>query len=554
LPDEFKVNVSAGADGRSNRSWGAVNKKRLKFSGKRPEINDIDALTHKEDLHMKKKFLAAGAALLCLSGTSFAAEFQPLGTLGIGGAGVARQNGALTAYWNPAGGAFNDKSFSFITGAQFGAKGNDGFTQNVDRLNGIDFNKIKTFNDNATPETFGDVVKLVSVLNDIKNRNGNLAMTASAPVGFSIKHFSFGLYGNMEGYAQPVPDTVNILPTTAGNGSSPVTPAQLLNAVGTNDPGSVGYFSPSQHAALVATIEANGIPDPTSAIRVADFIEAQLKSTGIPADTALASATSLVTAVGTGSSTNTIDHNTTSVITKALLYVEAPLAYGHPFDLGEFGVLGIGASVKIIQGTVYQSQVLLLNTASGSSLKSGDLFKEMTKNSETSTNFGLDFGALWKYQDKLSVGIVAKNVNSPKFKAPTYQAPVANNPSLKTDVRGSDVTLDMQVRSGIAYDPLPWLTIAADLDLTENSAVVPSNSVKTRNLGGGLEIHPYSWLKVRAGAYKNLASSEGGPVATAGLSIGPLDLDVAASTDTFKVGSTTLPQEAKAQLMCGFTF
>ena len=502
---------------------------------------------------MKKTFLAATAMLLTVTGTAPAAEFQPMGALGIGGAGVARQNGALTAYWNPAGGAFNDASFSFMTGAQFGVNGNDGLTQNVDRLSNLDFENIKNFAGNATPQSVGDTVKLISSLNDMKNRNGNLALTASAPVGFSIKHFSFGVYGNMEGYVQPVIDTSNVLPTKAGDSSAGITAADLLAAAGATDPGTSGYFSSAQHSALVATIQANGLPSLADATKVANIIENQMKSSGIPADTALTSATTLVTAVGSSSGA-TIDKNTSSVANKALLYLEVPIAYGHPFKLGDYGVLGIGASIKVLQGTVYENQVLLVNSASGSSPKSGDLLKDMTKNKETSTNFGLDFGALWKYRDQLSVGVVAKNVNSPKFKAPTYQAPVANNPNVTTTVRGSDVSLDMQVRSGIAYDPWKWLTIAADLDLTENAAVVPSTSVKSRNLGGGFELHPYSWLKMRAGAYKNLATSEGGPVATLGFSLGPLDLDGAFSTDTFKVGSTTVPQQTKLQLMCGFTF
>ena len=80
---------------------------------------------------------------------------------------------------------------------------------------------------------------------------GNLAMTASAPVGFSIKHFSFGIYGNMEGYVQPMADTVNILPTqTLGSSTTAVTATSLYNGATNNgataDPGAQGYFSTAQ--------------------------------------------------------------------------------------------------------------------------------------------------------------------------------------------------------------------------------------------------------------------------------------------------------------------
>jgi len=498
---------------------------------------------------MKKRHLAVAAALLSLTETAYAAEFQPLGTLGIGGAGVARQNGALTAYWNPAGGAFNDKSFSFVTGGQFGARGNDGLTQNVDKLSNIDFNSIKNLNGNPTPQAVTNAVELVSILTDIKNKNGNLAITAATPVGFSIKHFSFGIYGNMEGYVQPQPDTVDIVPTNSAGTALSVSQI-VANIPQTANRPAATFFSNSQYGQLVGDLTpALGA---NTASRVVNGLEAQLQSSGLPADAAFVSADKLLnTASGANAGTNTINNNTSSVLTKALLYVEVPLAYGYPIDLGKWGKLGIGAAVKVIQGTVYQNETLLVNNQNGS-VKSGDLVKDLTKNKETTTTFGVDLGALWKYEEKLSVGVVAKNLNAPKFDAPTYQKPVPG--STPVAVKGEDVTLDPQVRGGIAYDPYKWLTFAVDMDLTENNAVVPATAVKSRNLGGGLELHPYSWLKVRAGAYKNLSLSQGGPVATAGLSLGPFDLDGAFSTDTFKVGSTTIPQEVKVQLLCGFTF
>jgi hypothetical protein len=302
---------------------------------------------------------------------------------------------------------------------------------------------------------------------------------------------------------------------------------------------------------MVAVFTKNGLST-ANAQQLVNVIESQLKGSGLPASSVTAASTTILSNALTNDGSATLDKNTTSIMTKALVYFEAPLAYGHPISLGKYGVLGIGASVKVIQGTVYQNQVLLVNTPS--SLKSQDLIKQMTKNSETTTTYGIDAGLLWKYQEKFSIGVVGKNLNSPKFNAPTYQAPKDGNPTVMLPVKGSDVTLDPQVRGGIAYDPWHWLTLAADIDLTENASVVPNGAVKSRNLGGGFEMHPYSWLKLRMGAYKNLAASGVGPVGTLGFTVGPFDLDLAASTDTFKVDSTRVPQEAKAQLLCGFTF
>jgi hypothetical protein len=183
---------------------------------------------------------------------------------------------------------------------------------------------------------------------------------------------------------------------------------------------------------------------------------------------------------------------------------------------------------------------------------------DITKNSKSSVNFGIDLGALYKYDTWLSVGLVAKNLNSPKFDAPDYDAPMANDPTRTTIAHGEDVKLKPQVRLGVAVEPYSWLMLAADLDLTNNDTVAPGavvgSSVRSRNFGGGVEVHPYSWLRIRGGAYKNLAASDVGMVLTTGFTLFVLDVDGAFTTDTFKVGSSTIPQEAKVQVAMSFAF
>lgn len=245
-------------------------------------------------------------------------------------------------------------------------------------------------------------------------------------------------------------------------------------------------------------------------------------------------------------------------MTKAIRYFEVPLSYGHPFDLGKYGKLGIGATAKVISGTVYQNQVLLVNRPGGEDIDSGDLVDDMTENSKSSVTFGVDLGALYKYDKWLSVGLVAKNLNSPKFDGPEYYVPVEDNPALKEKRPGEEVKLKPQVRFGVAMDPYSWLTIASDLDLTENDTVAPGSVVgsseKSRNLGAGVEIHPYSWLKIRGGAYKNLAASDIGLVLTGGFTLFVLDVDGAFATDKFKIDNTSVPQEARVQVSMSFAF
>ena len=59
---------------------------------------------------MRKLIMAMAAISIFMTSAAFAAEFQPLGTLGMGGAGVARNQGAYASYWNPAGLAFEEKT------------------------------------------------------------------------------------------------------------------------------------------------------------------------------------------------------------------------------------------------------------------------------------------------------------------------------------------------------------------------------------------------------------------------------------------------------------
>jgi hypothetical protein len=106
------------------------------------------------------------------------------------------------------------------------------------------------------------------------------------------------------------------------------------------------------------------------------------------------------------------------------------------------------------------------------------------------------------------------------------------------------------IRAGVSIDPLSWLTIAADWDLTKNETVLIDQ--KSQVLGGGIELHPLTWFKVRCGAYENLADTESGIVPTAGLTVGTkwvnLDIDGAMALKKEKFKDTDYPKEARVQL------
>ncbi len=515
-----------------------------------------------------KKALTIALVGLSIPAVSQAVEFQTPGAVGMGGAGVARNNGALTSYWNPAGGAFGSSSVAINAGAGAGVRGSDGLAENVDKLSKINFGSVKNFSSTSSnADNVGDVVKALTILKDIDDRKGNLAVAVVAPVSFSSGNFSFGIYGNMEGYIQPSVDITNILPnqTTGGAVTGALTVQNLSTAVGATTYPTSGYFSTAQLAALETQIIATSLTSPGGALTPAQAstlalaIENKLQSSGIQATTAYDAMTTKVLPTldpTKKAATETINKNTTSAMTKAIQYIEVPLSYGYPINVGSNGKLGIGVTGKLISGTVYQNQILLVNRAGGD-IKSKDLVNDITNNKKSSLTYGIDVGALYKYNSALSFGIVAKNLNSPKFDGPDYLAPVANDPASTVSVAGTAVELKPQVRSGVAFDPIGWLSVAADLDLTENETVTPGavvgSSFKSRNFGGGFEAKPASWLKVRGGAYRNLASSRGN-VLTAGLKLFLLDVDGAFATDSFVVNGTTLPQEVQLHASIGFSF
>ncbi len=503
-----------------------------------------------------KKMMAVVSFALSVPVVAQGVEFQTPGALGMGGAGVARNNGSLTSYWNPAGGAFNVAPFALSAGFGVGVKASDGLAENVDRFSKITFANVENFNTaTANADNVGDFVKTLSIINDINARQGNMAVAGFAPISLTSKRFSFGLFGTMEGYVQPIADNINILPNNAVAAGTTIKTLDLSNALGATNYSDPGYFSLADRTTLINAIKASdGTLTQTQAATLADAIGTKLQNSGIPATTVLSTMTSVLPSL-TGTGTNTLDKNTTSVLTKAVQYVEVPLSYGHPVNVGSKGKLGIGITGKIISGTVYQNQVLLVNRTG--TVNSQDILNDINNNKKSSMTFGIDLGALYKYNKALTIGIVGKNLNSPKLAAPDYSAPVVNDPAHFTTISGTEVELKPQIRAGVALEPVTWMTFAADLDLKENDTVAPGtvvgSSVKSRNFGGGVEFKPASWLKVRGGAYKNLASNRGN-VLTAGFKLFLLDVDGAFATDTFTLNGTQLPKEVMVNAGMSFSF
>ncbi len=480
---------------------------------------------------MHRYLITAAVVLLCcyLGSPVFGAEFQPMGAVGIGGAGVARMKDGFAPYWNPAGLAFNEKAYSTRIEAGVGVRLNNGLAENIDSLGKIDFDAVSNLaNSNSagiTASQFGDAIKLVAILEDIKAKGGALTANGNAVFGNQIKHFGFGAYGSLEATAIPSPDTTRVL-LADGN-----IPGAITSISGLADPGSNGYFSAAQRSQLTTALTGAGFSNTDSIINTA---ASQLANSGVSSTNAVAALTNVAAAFASGATALNISNNQSSIITRGLAYMEIPLSYGHPVDLGAFGKLGIGGSVKLIPARVYSTSLSIFNTDSGS------IVRDLTESYTDSTSWGVDCGLLWKPKNWLAVGVVGKNLNTPKFKAQD----------------GDELKIKPQARLGVAWDPFSWLTFAADLDLTKNETLLPG--YYSRHLGGGLELHPFNWLKLRGGGYKNMAQGDIGPVVTAGLTFGTkwvnLDVDGAYGLEKGRYNDQDFPKESRAQVNLNIQF
>ncbi|GAC1471234.1 MAG: hypothetical protein PVSMB11_07010 [Desulfuromonadaceae bacterium] len=474
---------------------------------------------------MKRTKIAAALFCLSLPVAANAASFQPLGKTGMGGAGVAVTTDSFASYWNPAGLAFYDKTFSAKFNGGVGININSALAENTDKLGKLDFNNLNDLNVSTNPNAIkaaGEAVQFIGILKDIENRGGTLTVNPGGALAFQYRNYGLGAFASseMDVYVNKV-DTVNILP--ANNNTTLPQFATNIGAT-TGRPATV-VFSTAQYNTIVAAFSGN--------IAVVDTLERQLAASnkaGLPTEQLAQALIDLGKSFG---GTNaSINNNTTSLAAKGLLLTEVPIAYGYKLDLKEFGQLGVGGAVKVMMGKVY-GRIITIQEAKGSN----NIVKKITDSQTDSTTVGLDLGISWRKElplvGQFNAGLVAKNLNSPEFDNPT-------------DFPGK-TKVEPQFRMGVAVDPFTWLTVAADMDITKNKSLAPGN--ESQNFGFGAELKPFSFVALRGGMYTNIADSSAGPVGTFGLSLGPnwlrLDLDGAVAFKSATFDNKSYPREAK---------
>jgi len=451
------------------------------------------------------------AAIIFFSMPSHAIEFHSIGFIptSMGGAGVATARGSLAPYYNPALLPENKNGMEVSVSGSMGYR-EINVVDHIDTLADIDIentlDEIVSSATRADPNNiFADLINWAekseykaglsntTVPDDLKlikrelralSQQNGLQVMPNASFGTQFGNFAIGVYGISEATAYAVidPDRLGLIVDIDPNNKS-----NLVELTGKY----IGY-------------------DPDT-----DLLEKVTK-----------------TEYDQTSMEYALNNHTTYLKLTGIAYGEIPIAYGRSFSTDK-GKLNLGGSFKIMQGYTFD-QVIDIDT------ESEEVRDELEDLNNKSTAYGVDLGLFYQPPklstlSNLSVGLVAKNINTPKF-----------------DLSGGGtIDLKPQYRVGFAYNF--WhnkITMALDVDLTNNQTNI--SNYNAQFIGGGFNFHPYSWLSLRLGAMQNIQESAEGMISTGGLSLGVkwLQLDLAGQLSNKKgeLDGQAIPRYGKVQV------
>lgn len=474
-----------------------------------------------------------------------ASEWQIVGprALGMGGANVAVANDATASYWNPAAfgffnkgkeGDYERRGWSSQIGVGLGAQIHDNIGEDINNITKFNFDSLSG---QLQASEVSDFIQLVNDLKTFSSKeNGVVAVLANGGYRGQFGHFGLGVNGFADISVRGNLDLINILPNSVVGAP---TGAAFLNEF--TDPANYGCTAPctgsggsglssSQRSELSAHIDTLGWTT-TQRDNFVNSVDNGLAQSGqaIPTDIVtqlsnVASTANLAANAGGGS----FENNTSTLVFQGILLAEVPLTYGHAIS----NDLSIGGNIKYMKARVYDTTVEVF----GVDEELSDKWDQVKDDYKEESDFGLDLGALYRVGDDFRIGLVGRNVNSPKF---------------------GRFKEKMQLRSGLAYKPASFILLAADLDLTENETKI-GGAYKSRNVGAGVELNIFKFLQLRGGLYKNLAENDIGLVYTAGLGVNlwafNLDIGASLSKDKTKVDGDKIPEEARAEFALTMLF
>jgi hypothetical protein len=222
---------------------------------------------------------------------------------------------------------------------------------------------------------------------------------------------------------------------------------------------------------------------------------------------------------------------TTYLNSKAIALIEVPLSYSNKFEIRGNNIINYGITLKYFQGITTSTKISFNDD-------DYDPTKDLKHNKVITNTFGIDLGFIFRPEDsKFKLAIVGKNLNTPKFDT--------INPNIQ-------YKLEPKITTGFAYSISQTFDIALDYDISETKDLLVER--KTRYIGGGINLHPLSWLSMRAGIKKNLSDKENyeGVIYTVGASFGlkwlQIDAALQTSQNSGDYDGNEIPRYVKANL------
>ena len=477
-----------------------------------------------------------------MAGDATALEFKNYGTVGMGGAGVAKPPLGAEGYWNPAALGLLEEKKAFHTSLLVGASAQGNLIDDLERLNSGTDNRTQpglSFGPSVT-ETWdwihagmADTIAIdVPIISMAKHPDNIIRAGGGLAIAQKAGRWGVGYYGSVMSTVHSDAELQNILPDE--DEIHPMTLAGFNNFGAQLPRGpSNSFFNATQSSALEKSLVALGIT-PSAAYNIRNAIDYRFTVNNTlhmkPDEVVNALITMVrVAASGTG---DLIAKNQTLITTNALVLNEVPLSYGRQFDFGTYGKVAAGVTAKVMMARLYSSSFRAFQTDIET------VYQRLADTYRDSINFGIDTGVIWTL-DSISLGVTAKNLNSPQLG--------------RAD--GGKLTVRPAVRAGMNYEPTPWLRAAFDADLTSSRELTPNLPIQM--LGGGVELKPYGSSLLRLGCYKNIASDE--PAAlTAGVGYAgdsvTVIIDGAYGLGSANFRGGTYTNEAQLQLSLGVTF
>jgi len=466
----------------------------------------------------------------------FASSFKILGTrpLGMGGAFVAVAEDAIAQYWNPAGFAIQ-KGLDIQIPVGVSIETTEGLIKEVDDLGKMaetvtEIKRRQEDGEELTGELMQEFVDSIKQLDDLSKSGLGLVLDINAGLNIRFRNLGIGVINMTELGADPNLDLANIGLAVSTGAVIDALNALCVDIRGDTIGDTSGYlvaYPELQEIAQEIEVALDDVGNPNKAGWTNHDIAQELviggKLAGLSNDEIAAVTNTIVAGLellaenkGGGFS-----ENDTNIRLNGIMLFEVPVTYARALPL--LKNLYVGGNVKLMYGTVGFAEFRVFKDED----LMESLYKDYKDNYKTSTTIGVDVGALYDLKQSLGLrlGMVVRNLNYPSFAQPKEAKAV-----------GLDkYVIEPQVRIGAAYWPLNFITLSADLDVTNNKTVLPGYQSRMFGLGAEINILNKSWLNLalRGGFMDNLSESYGSMfTAGLGLNLFHLNLDFAGAIST----------------------